>query len=50
MRASVSTAVFALAAIAPLAQGYHLVDNFVGKNFLSGFFHQAVADPTHGRV
>ncbi|EJD00853.1 laminarinase [Fomitiporia mediterranea MF3/22] len=29
---------------------YTLSDNFVGEGFLSGFTHQAIADPTNGRV
>ncbi|QRV78202.1 glycoside hydrolase family 16 protein [Ceratobasidium sp. AG-Ba] len=41
-----------LAAVASVAQAatYNLVDNFVGSGFLNGFSHQAIADPTHGRV
>nr|2CL2_A Chain A, PUTATIVE LAMINARINASE [Phanerodontia chrysosporium]2W39_A Chain A, PUTATIVE LAMINARINASE [Phanerodontia chrysosporium]2W52_A Chain A, PUTATIVE LAMINARINASE [Phanerodontia chrysosporium] len=29
---------------------YHLEDNWVGSAFLSTFTHEAIADPTHGRV
>ena len=29
---------------------YSLSDTFVGSSFLTGFDHQAIADPTHGRV
>lgn len=29
---------------------YRLVDDFVGKGFLHGFEHEAIDDPTHGRV
>ncbi|KAL4250119.1 Glycoside hydrolase family 16 protein [Abortiporus biennis] len=29
---------------------YTLSDNYVGSNFLSTFTHEAIADPTHGRV
>ena len=29
---------------------YGQVDSFSGKDFLSGFVHQAIPDPTHGRV
>ncbi|GJJ06564.1 hypothetical protein Clacol_000757 [Clathrus columnatus] len=29
---------------------YSLSDNIVGSDFLSTFTHQAIADPTHGRV
>ncbi|KZT38118.1 family 16 hypothetical endo-1,3(4)-beta-glucanase from glycoside hydrolase [Sistotremastrum suecicum HHB10207 ss-3] len=32
------------------AATYKLQDNYVGSNFLTGFTHQAIADPTHGRV
>lgn len=32
------------------AYAYTLVDNFVGSSFLTGFDHEAIADPTHGRV
>lgn len=33
-----------------LAATYHLSDNHIGSDFLSTFTHQAIADPTHGRV
>ncbi|KAI0698253.1 putative laminarinase [Cytidiella melzeri] len=33
-----------------LAATYGLSDNFVGASFLSGFVHEAIADPTGGRV
>ncbi|KAI0072358.1 putative laminarinase [Panus rudis PR-1116 ss-1] len=33
-----------------LAATYQLSDNHVGSDFLSSFTHQAIADPTHGRV
>ncbi|KAL5488346.1 hypothetical protein ACEPAI_6454 [Sanghuangporus weigelae] len=36
-------------ALVPAAT-YSLSDNFVGDGFLSGFEHQAIADPTNGRV
>lgn len=32
------------------AATYSLSDNIVGTTFLSEFSHQAIADPTHGRV
>ena len=32
------------------ATTYTLSDNFVGTGFLSGFTHEAISDPTHGRV
>lgn len=32
-----------------LGEVYTLTDNFVGDNFLTGFDHQAIEDPTHGR-
>lgn len=45
-------AAFVLATLAPsaLAATYSLSDNHVGTNFLSTFTHQAIADPTRGRV
>ena len=41
-----------LAALLPcaLADTYTLSDNYVGSSFLSQFVHEAIADPTHGRV
>lgn len=43
---------FVLATIAPsaFAATYTLTDNHVGEDFLTSFTHQAIADPTHGRV
>lgn len=32
------------------AATYSLSDNIVGTDFLSAFTHEAIADPTHGRV
>ena len=32
------------------AATYTLSDNYVGDSFLSGFEHEAIADPTNGRV
>lgn len=29
---------------------YNVKDTFIGSSFLSGFTHEAIADPTHGRV
>ena len=29
---------------------YTIRDTYVGEGFLSGFTHQAISDPTHGRV
>lgn len=51
MRTNV-VALLAAAAALPGALGatYHLTDNHVGADFLSSFSHQAIADPTHGRV
>jgi hypothetical protein len=40
----------ALASASTVATAYSLVDNYVGSSFLSGFVHEAIADPTHGRV
>ena len=36
--------------VGTLAATYHLSDNHVGADFLSTFTHEAIADPTHGRV
>lgn len=33
-----------------LAATYTLSDNYVGADFLTAFEHQAIADPTNGRV
>lgn len=39
-----------LAVTSVRAATYSLKDNFVGSSFLTGFTHEAIADPTHGRV
>ncbi|TCD62347.1 hypothetical protein EIP91_007045 [Steccherinum ochraceum] len=46
------TLAVAAASVAPtaLAATYSLSDNHVGSDFLSSFVHEAIADPTHGRV
>ncbi|KDQ52661.1 glycoside hydrolase family 16 protein [Jaapia argillacea MUCL 33604] len=46
------TQLFLLAATVPVVLGatYSLTDNYVGPSFLTGFTHEAIADPTHGRV
>lgn len=33
-----------------LGAAYSQTDSYQGSDFLSGFAHQAIADPTHGRV
>ncbi|RDX45720.1 laminarinase [Lentinus brumalis] len=47
-----SCMLIALAAVAApaLAATYSQADSFSGQGFLSGFTHQAIPDPTHGRV
>ncbi|KAI0735577.1 2 beta-glucan [Earliella scabrosa] len=47
-----TAALFAVSALVSSALGatYNLKDKFVGEDFLTGFTHQAIADPTHGRV
>ncbi|QRV90795.1 glycoside hydrolase family 16 protein [Ceratobasidium sp. AG-Ba] len=42
----------ALVATASLASAatYKVTDTFIGSSFLTGFVHEAIADPTHGRV
>ena len=37
-------------ATSTLATNYCLTDEFIGKDFLVGFEHEAIDDPTHGRV
>ena len=41
-----------LLALLPVAFAdvYSLSDSFVGKDFLTGFTHEDIADPTAGRV
>ncbi|KDQ51418.1 glycoside hydrolase family 16 protein [Jaapia argillacea MUCL 33604] len=41
-----------LASLLPsaLAATYSLSDNYVGESFLTGFTHEAIVDPTNGRV
>ncbi|CAE6419931.1 unnamed protein product [Rhizoctonia solani] len=43
---------FATLAVASVAQAatYSVSDSFIGSSFLTGFTHEAIADPTHGRV
>ncbi|KAH7344535.1 putative laminarinase [Rhizoctonia solani] len=43
---------FVTLAVASVAQAatYTVSDTFIGSSFLSGFTHEAIADPTHGRV
>ncbi|KAK7692230.1 hypothetical protein QCA50_003855 [Cerrena zonata] len=36
--------------VSTLAATYQLSDNHVGTDFLSTFVHEAIPDPTHGRV
>ena len=45
-------AILLVAALATstLATNYCLTDEFIGKDFLVGFEHEAIDDPTHGRV
>ncbi|OJT14334.1 hypothetical protein TRAPUB_9125 [Trametes pubescens] len=47
-----TAALFAVSTLvsSALAATYPLKDSFVGQGFLSGFSHQAIPDPTHGRV
>jgi hypothetical protein len=41
----------ALAFTTPLVlAGWPIKDTYIGSSFLSGFTHEAIADPTHGRV
>ncbi|TBU64642.1 2 beta-glucanase [Dichomitus squalens] len=47
-----TAALLAVSSLVTSALGatYPLKDSFVGEGFLSGFVHEAIADPTHGRV
>ena len=47
-----SRAVLALATLAVGALGatYSQSDSYTGDGFLKGFSHEAITDPTHGRV
>lgn len=45
-----SRVLLSLHIVSALAASYTLSDNFVGSGFLSGFEHEAIADPTNGRV
>ncbi|KAH9927491.1 2 beta-glucan [Epithele typhae] len=47
-----TAALFALSTLVSSVLGatYPLKDKFVGEDFFTGFSHQAIADPTHGRV
>ena len=51
---SLSMRSFVVAAVALLpsayALTYHATDTFIGKDFLSSWSHEAIADPTRGRV
>ena len=42
--------VLASLAVSVLGATYSISDSHVGKDFLSAFTHQAISDPTHGRV
>ncbi|KAG8691173.1 hypothetical protein FRC11_006148 [Ceratobasidium sp. 423] len=46
---ALSLAALAVASVARAAT-YSVSDTFIGSSFLSGFTHEAIADPTHGRV
>ena len=37
-------------ATAALAATYDQADSYSGEGFISGFFYDAIPDPTHGRV
>ncbi|KAG8909551.1 hypothetical protein FRC00_009893 [Tulasnella sp. 408] len=50
MRSTLSFLATLFAAQGTLAATYNILDTFIGPSFLTGFDHQAIADPTHGRV
>ena len=37
-------------AVPVLGATYSISDSYQGSDFLNGFHHQAISDPTHGRV
>lgn len=41
---------FASLTTSALGATYSQTESYVGSQFLSGFQHMAIADPTHGRV
>ncbi|KAG8691660.1 hypothetical protein FRC09_011564, partial [Ceratobasidium sp. 395] len=47
---ALSLAAAAAAASLARAATYSVSDTFIGSSFLTGFNHEAIADPTHGRV
>ena len=47
---ALSFAAAAVAATLAHAKSYAVTDTFIGSSFLTNFDHQAIADPTHGRV
>ncbi|OBZ78872.1 hypothetical protein A0H81_00340 [Grifola frondosa] len=51
MRSS-TAALFLVSSFVSAALGatYNVQDTFIGQDFLTGFSHQAIPDPTHGRV
>lgn len=44
--------ILAAVALTPgaLSATYQISDTFIGTSFLDGFSHEAISDPTHGRV
>ena len=50
MASSRALLLLATLVVPTLGATYNLVDTYQGAGFLSGFTHQAIADPTHGRV
>jgi hypothetical protein len=50
MRSLASIVVLSIAALDGALAIPTLKETFTGANFLQNFDHQAIADPTHGRV
>jgi len=50
MHLALPLALFASLVPTALAGAYSLTDNHIGADFLSTFMHEAIADPTNGRV
>lgn len=48
--ASTSTTTTSTAPVSTATRSYSIVDTYIGPSFLTGFTHQAIPDPTNGRV
>ena len=50
MRSSTFFALLAAALPTALASTYSIADTYIGQDFLNQFTHEAISDPTNGRV